>query len=347
MSDKRITGFKNHVNAQKQHAVDKTIDQYKREMESMKRNYSQLMDDYAEAMARINGMEAVDDATRGTHDIEPMTNKAEGEATVLAMLSDVHPFTRVRKATVSGMNEFNPDICSKRLDRFFKGVVRLTEIERSGQNIPNLVLHLGGDLIGNQIHEELKETNYGTPQEEVLFMLEHIESGLNFIMEHGGFKSISVVCSHGNHDRDTRRKQYENGAEHALTWTLYHVLKRDYKDAINFQIAAGYHHYMNIYGRKVRFHHGDAVNYNGGVGGPTIPINKAIAEWNKTQTADLDCFGHFHQALSGGRFFTNGSVIGYSTYAVENKCPFEEPRQWFILLDKKRWITSQRYIYLT
>jgi hypothetical protein len=347
MSDSRLENFGKHVDATKQHAVDRKIEDLQEEVALWKARYKQLHVDATETETKLNAFIDIEDTTVPRHVIEPLPGRGgDGEATVIAMLSDVHPFTRVRPATVNGVNEFTPAICSKRLDRFFKGVVRLTEIERSGQNIPNLILHLGGDLIGNQIHDELKETSYGTPQEELMFMLEHVGSGIEFLLQHGGFKTITLPCSHGNHDRGTKKKQFENQAEQALTWTLYHVLQREFKDRVKFLIAAGYHQRMDVYGRKLRFHHGDAIMYNGGIGGPTIPINKAIAAWDKTEPVDYDFFGHFHQAISGGRFFANSSVIGYSTYALENKCPFEQPRQWFILLDKKRGITSQRFIYL-
>ena len=347
IKDARLAGFEDHVDAKKQHAVDRKVEDLQSEIATWKNRYNQLRVDAEEMERRLELVSDLESVPITRHRIDPLpAGDGKGEATAIAMLSDVHPFSRVRPDTVNGVNEFTPEICSKRLDRFFKGLLRLTEIERSGQNIPNLLLHLGGDMIGNQIHEELKESNYGTPQEELLFMLEHIGSGLEFLLSEGGFKTITVPCSHGNHDRNTRRKQFENQAEQALTWVLYHMLKREFKDRVKFIIAAGYHQIVEVYGKKLRFHHGDAVMYNGGIGGPTIPINKAIAEWNKTEPVDYDFFGHFHQAISGGRFFVNGSVVGYSTYALEKKCPFELPRQWYVLLDKKRGVTSQRFIYL-
>lgn len=347
MSDSRLDGFAEHVDAKKQHAVDRKLEDLHAEIGLWKNRYNQLRVDAEEADNKLALMIGMESTTFRRHRIEPLSQAAgSGEATVVAMLSDIHPYSRVRPDTVNGVNEFTPEICSKRLDRFFKGLVRLTDIERSGQNIPNLLLHFGGDMIGNQIHEELKESNYGTPQEELLFMLNHLGSGIEFLLTHGGFKTITIPCSHGNHDRSTRKKQFENQAEQALTWTLYHVLQREFKERVKFIIAPGYHQIIDVYGRKLRFHHGDAVRYSGGIGGPTIPINKAIAEWNKTEPVDYDFFGHFHQAISGGRFFTNGSVIGYNTYALEKKCAFEPPRQWFVLLDKKRGVTSQRFIYL-
>jgi hypothetical protein len=347
--DERLERFQGQIDATKQYTVDQAIQKLRRQLDSEKAQHKVTVQDLTTALTKLDAIGFVEDRGVTVDPIEPLLPSGEGEATAVGVLSDVHPFTRIRPETVNGKNEFNPDICRARLKKFFQGLLSLTNIERSGQKVNRLLLFLGGDITGNMIHDELKETNYGTPQEEVLFMLDQLETGIEFLLEHGGFDEIRVVGSHGNHDRDTKKKQFENQAEHALTWTLYHVLKRDLERRhknLKMDVAVGYHHILPIYGRKVRLHHGDSVRYSGGVGGPTIAINKAISVWNQTDPVDLDIFGHMHWSMSDQRFFCNGSVCGYSTYALANKFPFEVPRQWFLLLDKKRWLTSQRYIYL-
>ena len=349
MKDLRLQGLQESIDATKQHSVDEALGKLRRELDSKDAAYNSLRGDYADAVARLEAIGFVEERGVSVTPIEADKRSGEGEATAFVALSDVHPFTRIRPETVNGKNEYNPDICKDRLAQFFRSTMQLVEIERGGQNVKRLVLFLGGDITGNMIHDELKETNYGTPQEEVLFMLDQIESGVDFLVESGNFDEIRIIGCHGNHDRDTKRKQYENQAEHALTWTLYHVLKRDLErrhDNVKMDVAVGYHYILPIYGRKIRLHHGDSIRYNGGVGGPTIAINKAISVWNQTDPVDLDIFGHMHWSMSDQRFFCNGSVCGYSTFALANKYPFEVPRQWFILLDKNRWVTSQRYIYL-
>lgn len=82
--------------------------------------------------------------------------------------------------------------------------------------------------------------------------------------------------------------------------------------------------------------HGHAIRYGGGVGGIYIPINKAIAQWDKSERADLTVFGHFHQQRDGGNFICNGSLIGYSSFAQSIKADFEKPKQCLFLIDSKR-----------
>jgi hypothetical protein len=45
---------------------------------------------------------------------------------------------------------------------------------------------------------------------------------------------------------------------------------------------------------------------------------------------------HFHQLRDGGNFVSNGSLIGWSSYAVSIKAEFEKPKQAFFLIDRKR-----------
>ena len=119
---------------------------------------------------------------------------------------------------------------------------------------------------------------------------------------------------------------------------MYHVMESYFRDnkRVHFVIEDSYHTYLTVYNQTIRFHHGHAIKYGGGVGGLTIPVNKAIAQWNKTRNADLDVFGHWHQQFDGGNFLCNGSLIGYNAFALFIKAGFEAPKQLFFLIDKKR-----------
>jgi hypothetical protein len=70
--------------------------------------------------------------------------------------------------------------------------------------------------------------------------------------------------------------------------------------------------------------------------GIDIPVKKAIAQWNKARQADLDVFGHFHQRKDGGNFLSNGSNIGYNSFALSIKADYEAPAQQLFMIDKKR-----------
>ena len=119
---------------------------------------------------------------------------------------------------------------------------------------------------------------------------------------------------------------------------MYHNLANYFRGnkRVTFLIADGYLSYVKVYDFMIRFHHGHAMKYGGGIGGLFIPTFKAISQWQKMKHADLDCFGHFHQFKDGGNFICNGSIIGYNSFALQIKADYETPRQTFFLIDSKR-----------
>ena len=136
----------------------------------------------------------------------------------------------------------------------------------------------------------------------------------------------------------TKRIHHATEQGNSLEVYMYHNLALHFagEKRVRFIIAEGYHTYVDVYGYTVRLHHGHNLRYGGGVGGIFIPVNKAIAQWNKGRRADLDVFGHFHQFKDGGNFICNGSLIGYNAFALSIKADYEKPQQAFFLIDKKR-----------
>jgi hypothetical protein len=277
--------------------------------------------------------------------IVPEFNDGRNEATAFAIGGDWHVEETVDPKTINGLNEFSLDIAAERIARFFRAIIRLTEIERAGTTIDNLVLALLGDLMTGYIHEELQESNSLSPTETVLFLRKHIIAGLRLLKAEGKFKRIVIPCNVGNHGRTTKKMRHATSCQNSYEWMLYNVLRDDFPEA-EWQIADGYFVYLTVYDRLFRFHHGDNVQYQGGIGGLTIPTEKAIAGWNKARTPYCDVFGHHHSAQQNPRWICNGSLIGYGAYSLAIKAGFEPPQQTYFLLDSKRGRTGTWPIHL-
>jgi hypothetical protein len=275
-----------------------------------------------------------------------MNDKAE--AVAIALASDWHVEETVESASVNGLNEYRLPIAKTRIEKFFSTIARLTEIERHGAKIDDLILWLGGDLMTGMIHEELAESNSKTPTQVILWLQDRLADGLATLKPH--FKRILIPTSYGNHGRTTIKPRHATGAAHSYEWLLYRILEGRFADdqQIEFQIADSYFNFMTVFDRRLRFHHGDGLKYQGGIGGLTIPTEKAIASWNKSPNrADLDLFGHWHQFQQSRTWLCNGSLIGYNAYALSVvKAAFEPPTQTYFLLDKKRGRTMTSPIYL-
>jgi hypothetical protein len=277
-----------------------------------------------------------------------ITAKPDGpsEATAFALAGDWHVEETVESKTVNGLNEFNLIIAEKRIECFFRSVLKLVAIERTGATIDNLVLVLLGDLMTGYIHEELQESNGLSPTETVLWLRKRIIAGVKMLRREGAFKRIVIPCVFGNHGRTTKKPRNSTAAVNSYEWMLYNILRDDLPDC-EWHIADGYFLYLEVYGKEFRIHHGDNVTYGGGIGGLTIPAEKAIASWNKARTPYIDIFAHHHQSFQTPRWICNGPLIGYNAYSLAIKAGFEPPSQTFFLLDSKRGRTGTFPIFLS
>lgn len=275
--------------------------------------------------------------------LKPIKAGPGGSAVAFAVAGDWHVEETVDPKTVNGLNEYTLDIARERVRAFFRKTVRLTEIQRAGTKIDTLVLVLLGDLMTGYIHEELREGNGLSPTETILWLQDEIASGLALLQPH--YSNIIIPCSWGNHGRTTIKPRHATGAQNSYEWMLYHVMRKQMPQ-FDWRIADGYHNYLDVDGRVIRIHHGDGLKYQGGVGGLTIPVEKAIAQWNRAIQADLDIFGHWHQSQQNPKWISNASLIGHNAYAISIKAGYEPPSQTFFLMDAKRGRTVTCPIYL-
>lgn len=270
------------------------------------------------------------------------------EATAVGMLSDVHSEETVRLGETPYPNQYNPEIADRSIGRFFSGMRWLVDLYRPKFQIRDVLVWLGGDLMSGHIHDELKEHTTGTPLETMLWLRPRIIAGIDLLLDDKKIETVTVPCSYGNHGRNTAKPYRALGAVHSYEWALYQFLAIHYANEprVRFLADKSAHQYVHVYDYDLHFHHGDETNYNGGVGGITIPLNKATAQWDLAAKCHYHHFGHWHQYMDTGRIVVNGSVIGYNAYAMSIKATPEPPQQAFYLLDSKRGKTCKSPIWV-
>jgi hypothetical protein len=261
---------------------------------------------------------------------------SRGKATAILCCNDWHTEGRVTRESVDGANEFNLKIADRRIQKTWQKALFLLDFARNISNIRELVVWLGGDLINGTIHEELEESNFLGPAEAVLYVQDHVASGLELLRKEAKVDGITVVTNYGNHSRTTKKRRISTGYKHSWEFLAYHNLAGHFKTPkIKFKIEQGYHNWLDIQGHAVRFHHGDAIRYSGGVGGVTVPLRKKIAQWNKRRHAYLDILGHFHQFIDAWDYVVCGCLVGYDAYALEIGAEFQRPTQTFVVIDRE------------
>ncbi len=202
--------------------------------------------------------------------------------------------------------------------------------------IDTLVLALLGDFFSGNIHEELLAACEVGPQDAMLFAQNLVASGIEYLLKNSKLKLV-VPCTVGNHSRMTHKVHVSNEQGNSLEWAMYNFLAKYFQKEkrVTFVLSRSYHNYIDVFGYVIRFHHGHAIQYGGGLGGITVPVIKAINRYNDDRKAYLDVFGHFHNRIDGGRFIANGCLIGDSPYG--KRLGFTgRPEQAFFLIDQKR-----------
>jgi hypothetical protein len=316
--------------------------------EKLKAKQSGVEDQLKAATERIVQLESELDAVLSIGDhtpqitiISPKVPSGQSESVAVMVASDWHVEEQVDAAAVGFKNEFNLDVADARITKYFQGSHRLFDILSAHSTIKTVVLALLGDFLTNTIHEDFQESNNLLPAQAVYWAECRLVSGIRFLLDNcPPDTEFIIVCHSGNHGRMTKKQRGSTEAGNSLEHFMYYHL-RDFfqgEDRIKFQIAEGYHSFVRLFDEKytIRFHHGHAINYGGGVGGITIPVNKAIAQWNQAdKQVNLDVFGHFHTFIDAGNFVANGSLIGYNDYAVRIKASYEKPMQAFFTVSKK------------
>lgn len=308
--------------------------------------YNLLIRRTRELEKEIEAFGEIQNAKQTWH-IKPLQKNAIGEATAVAVASDWHIEETVDPRTVNGDNEYNLNIARKRAEEFFQAILKHISRESSAIKIDTLVLALLGDFITGNIHEENLENCSLRPVEATLYAYDILSAGIEFLLKDTKLKLV-IPTAVGNHSRITKKVHASTERGNSLEMFLYAMLSKRFNNKRVTWIQSGsYLTYVTVYDNLIRFHHGHAIRYGGGVGGLTIPAHKAVMRWNKQKNATLDVFGHHHQRWDTGRFIANGSQIGYNAFALSRGYEFDEPMQQFFLVDKKRGVTVRAPILYT
>lgn len=325
----------------------------KAKIDRLERERRHFVADLEAAQRRFDTLIEIDGARRPLSPWEPRKGHVLGRdkrvAAAWALLSDVHIEEDVDPRTVNGLNKSNPAICSFRLQRHREGIEWLIREQQGMFTVKDLYLWAGGDIISGHIHEELLESNHLSPIEAAMFGLREISETVRYVRRAFPDITVHLLCNRGNHGRNTAKPRISTGAENSYEWMLYMLLRREFAGdpMIDVQVERGELMYTELYGMTIRTTHGDATKFSGGVHGLSIPLGKAVMKWNQTRKAHLTIMGHYHTYFPGEELIVNGSVIGYNAYAIRIQATYEDPKQAFFLIDRKRGKTQAAPLWVS
>lgn len=261
------------------------------------------------------------------------------EACYVMLASDWHMGERVRPETVSGMNEYTPEIAKARAQQWLNSNHLLLNGNRTLWTINQAVLWLGGDLMSGYIHEELIEENYLSPIEESELVFDTFVSIIQAMLDRFDLERLVIPTSCGNHGRTGKEFKVSSFAKNNHEFLVYKMLEKWFADEprVTFHVSESYHNVVPIFKTRVNFHHGHEVKYQGGVGGITVPLYRRIGRQAQGGLIyDLHCFGHHHTLGFPQWAVTNGSLIGPTAYGLGKGFAPEPPMQASFIIDS-RW----------
>jgi hypothetical protein len=264
--------------------------------------------------------------------------RSGNQATAIVVLSDWHVEETVTREQTAGANEYSLAIADRRIEELAERLATLIEHERRLVRIDRIVVAALGDFISGHIHDELVETTMGVaPMQAMRWAAGRLRSVIDLLASMA--REVVVVTQPGNHGRSTEKIRMSTEHRHSYEHNAYLMMAAaETQKNVRWEIAEGYLGYLDLDGFVVRYHHGHSIGrYQGGIGGITIPANKAIAAWNRGRRADLDIFGHWHQfGWLRGRYVSNGSLIGMSAFALRIRADAEAPCQSLVIVDHGR-----------
>jgi hypothetical protein len=314
----------------------------------LEKKYRVVQGELQRAQREISALLDVGDHKPRHIHINPRPHKHHSRATPFMVFSDWHVEEEVKPQTVGGKNRFTLKIAEERATRIVQTGHKLVEEVARDMKIEDVALFFLGDFITGNIHDENVENAQLGPIPAIHFAQDLLESALRFLLANTPYR-YTVYCKVGNHSRITRFVHASTEADNSLETAMYVGMARNFRqeERVRFVIEPSYFSLVKIQGVRVRYHHGHAVAYGGGVGGLHIPLRKAIKSWNETERADFDIMGHYHSFLEHTtyKYMVNGSLIGYSAYAERVKAVMEPPVQGFGVFHSKHGVTRLSPLY--
>ncbi len=282
--------------------------------------------------------------------------KAGTRGCPVTVWSDWHRGEVINPDEVGGVNQFNNAICDNRVKRLVKTTIDLAynHMGRAKATYPGIVVCLGGDMVGGDIHEELMVTNDGTAMECVNDLTDIAADALDNIATN--FGKIFVPCVVGNHGRTTRKPRYKQRVTTNLDWVIYCNLERHFRKTkhIQFMVPRETDARFDVFGHRYLLTHGDCLGVKGGDGiiGALGPILRGAVKVGTSEAAigrnfDTLLMCHWHQYVPLSRVIVNNSLKGYDEYArLVLRAPYSQPSQALWFTHPEHGITARWEVYL-
>jgi predicted phosphodiesterase len=225
-----------------------------------------------------------------------------------------------------------------------------------------IVLLLGGDLIGGIIHNQ-EGNDYDVITHQVNGALSYFIQAFNHLKAF--YPKVRVVCQPGNHGRmmhkaskDRAMSQKYDSYENIIFYALAKKFENDAK--VEIVVPKTPYADVMVQGHRLFMSHGDTVFVTGNPGKSinTESIDKQVLRTNADQVKnggkpfEVFVFGHVHQAAhfqvsSGAHIIINGSMIGTDSFAQAVGIMTNNPVQVMWEMNSKFAVGDSRWLFVS
>lgn len=274
----------------------------------------------------------------------------------ITVWSDFHYGEVIDSDQVGGVNKFDMAIAKARFTKLVDTTVDLClhHMGRAEVTYPGIVVCLGGDMIGGDIHEELRATNDRTPHQSVHDLTDLLGAGLEHMAR--TFGRVFVPCVVGNHGRSSHKPTMKNRVYTNYDWSIYCNLERDFRreKRIKFMIPSEADAHFSCFGHRFLLTHGDSLGVKGGDGiiGSIGPIMRGLQKLHTSKAQigkdfDTAIICHWHQYMALPGLIVNGALKGYDEFSMLGlRAKYQPPTQALTFVHPEHGITAQWPIYL-
>ena len=275
--------------------------------------------------------------------------KSNSNKKALLCVSDIHLGEVVVAEQVNFVNEYNKDICVRRLNQLFEKTVNYTKVI----GVSEIDIILNGDTISGGIHEELIRCSDLNEVESIMFLKDYFVEKFSELTKF--FNKINVDVVVGNHARILQGKPYQkNRVKLNYEYILGQMLKNYFEDTKNKKIKVhvpeSAFFIKEVGGLKFLVTHGDVLGGGGSGGFSGLPyyglcqsaakmhgVLQQIGVEEGTQFNHI-LVGHFHSTakiplFNGGVLFLNGSIIGTGEFSLYKMKSVAKKEQTLLILD--------------
>jgi hypothetical protein len=253
--------------------------------------------------------------------------KADSEIIPVIHNTDAHMGAVQQGDEIEHFNEFNPELCDKRILGFTGGFIEWVQLHRNAYNIKRCNVVFTGDLISGDIHDELRVTNAFPVPQQCVRAAQVYAKQITLLAPH--FETVTVdFLTEDNHSRLTKKPQAKEAGINSYGYLIGKLIEAYISkvDNVVFNIHAMHEKVISISNMNYLITHMHGVKSWMGI--PWYGIQRRTArEAMARQTIIMDdvmmakeigfnkiIHGHFHEPFNSSLSCCGGSVSGTDAY---------------------------------